>query len=410
MSENDIDSLLQAKEKELKEVQSLKFKALEQKIVEKSQQLLYLEAKAKDFSMVLSAKDLEIRELHEISAKNKRILAENSLKNAAFQAELERKTSEIQEKNLKISDFCEKIDENTKEIAFLKRNSQECAKEKSAEIMFFQEIQRKIERSERDLKKELEASVSEAETLRKGLGRLEEDSARKKCEFLQEKQVFQEKIENLLKENNQLRENHEIFKKTQEKVAEKVAEKKKKLRKIKEKMEESEFLLKKTLAENEASYSRMKENLAKKTKELGKALEISEIQRKNASDEKIMIFEKFAEIKEKLEICEKNHKNLQSSFEEKKRLLLEKTQEIEKIARALQETERKSRIYQQKAEELDQENQLLIQEVASFRTRNHLQEGNGIKAQKIPISRQIFEIEDLSAEKDENSDKKYHKG
>ena len=192
--------------------------------------------------------------------------------------------------------------------------------------------------------------------------------------------------------------------------AEKVAEKKKKLRKIKEKMEESEFLLKKTLAENEASYSRMKENLAKKTKELGKALEISEIQRKNASDEKIMIFEKFAEIKEKLEICEKNHKNLQSSFEEKKRLLLEKTQEIEKIARALQETERKSRIYQQKAEELDQENQLLIQEVASFRTRNHLQEGNGIKAQKIPISRQIFEIEDLSAEKDENSDKKYHKG
>ena len=430
---DSIDEVLLEKEKELKEIQTLKLKSMEQKLQERQEKICSLEQKIKDLSIIKEAKDLEYNENVEKTRKLKQNLEEKALNFSILAEENKRLQSLVNQKENDINDLSEAITSLKSDLYQIESNQERTAKKHEEELKYMTSIQLDLENTNEKLRNELEKLIEKYELLTERCQGAEREKEKIVQSFSQNAQEYDKTLENLKCDNNHLESKLMEISKELANIREKHSKRKKKDLKLKEKCENLEFQIRKITDENNSKLTQIRDKCDQELRSLKSQLEIKEIQAKTLQEEqrrmeertrenerslldKILLLEQVSrKSQEKVHEQTMNSQTKELEFTRNRQDLEEKIKASEKnIDRAqekVKELEKALVFTKQKAIEIEKENEMLIQEVATYRktfqnhpevvtrTQQNVMSAN-MKSQN-PINKAVRDYQDILNEENE---------
>lgn len=413
---DDLDAIILGKEKEIREIQILKIQKLEKSVQEKDLVIQNYEEKLKDWSLISNAKDIEFKELQKKFVKSKQNFEEINNNLALITEENTKYHDKLLEKDSLIVSLQETIKHQEQELSEIYKKNLDITRENEENIQNFNQNQYELERTNEDLKADLRKCIENYEDLQENYKIIQQKSLEMQNLFNQKEKEYEENIENLLKEKQSFTTLHNNFTSDLKLLNDKLLKKKKKNHKLLEKLQQSEFKVQKTMDETHFKIIQAQQTLEKELKSYQSQLEIKEfhynslLQEKLKSQEKNREYERLSHekqlqieqlVREKQEKSHECAQLLSLKEQELTRLKQETQKELEnnlklnkKTSDKLQDLEKMARHYQQKFQELERENNVLIQEIVSYRRMNLIPSSNQNQAsfpqqQNIEITKQI---------------------
>jgi len=396
---DNIDEVLLEKEKELKEIQSLKLKSIEQKLHEKHEKVLSLEQKLNDLTIIKEAKDLELIENIEKTRKIKQSVQEKSLHISILTEENNKLQIKVQEKEAKLLEYSQTISVFKSDLLKLESNQDKRSLKHEEEIRYMSSLQLSLEKTNEKLRNDLEKIIEKCELYTEKCQNLEAEKIGLTNVFSSKTEEYEKRLESLKSEKGLLELKFEDSSKELLNLKEKHGKRKKKDLKLKEKCDEFEFKIRKLSDENNSKFLQLREKNDQEIRNLRSQLEIKEIQAKTFIEEQRKLQEKIREIEkayiEKLSHLEHFSQKIQDKLQEITLNLQTKEFEFNRVTqdfeaklksseKTIEKTQEKAKelekaliFTKQRSLEIERENELLIQEVASYRkTFQNYQEFN----------------------------------
>ena len=424
----NIDELLKTKEMELKEVQALKQKSLEQKLNDTFENLNIYSQRLQELTVINNAKDLEISEIYEKNRKLKQILEETSTKLSFLAEERDKYHDKLLEKDENISYLQKSLDNILDEKSILLNKINKNIQNHQEELKRMSEIQLNLGKKNEDLIEKLKNTVKQLEINEEDKKREILRNKENTDDYIKKQRENELLLENYKTENISLKTTNEMISANLNNFKEKLMKKKNKYVNIHEKYEELEFKHRQLLDENNYKILQIQQKNEQNMKNFMKNAEIKDIQISSLIEEKTLFQQKSQDYERQInEKTSEYSRNLQNSQQKINDLLMalqtkelefnklkqEKTIEIERISKKneffmekTQNFEKNLRFLQQKNAELDKENALLIEEVVMYRKQD-TQLQLPAKQTLIPtkISKEIFRIEDFREKTQEKPEK-----
>lgn len=428
-----IDEVLLEKEKELKEIQILKLKSMDQKLQERQEKICSLEQKIKEITIIKEAKDLEYNENVEKTKKLKQNLEEKTL-NISFLAEENIKLqSMLSQKETDINDLSQAITSLKSDLSKITSDQERTTKKHEEELKYMTSIQLNLENTNEKLRNELEKLIEKYQVLTERCQIAEREKENIIQSFSHNAQEYDKTFENLRCDNDHLESKLTELSKELANIREKHSKRKKKDLKLKEKCENLEFQTRKITDENNSKLTQIRDKCDQELRSLRSQLEIKEIQTKTLQEEQRRTEERNREneraLMEKISLLEQTSRKTQEKVHEQtmnyqtKELEFNRNRQdfeekiknsektIDRTHEKVKELEKALVFTKQKAIEIEKENEILIQEVATYRktfqnhpevlTRNQQNVMSANLKSQNPINKAVKDYQDILNEENE---------
>jgi len=392
--DNNIDEILKEKEKELKEYQSLKLRSLEAKLLEQQEHIKFNEERIKELSTINNAKDLELKDYLDKNRKYKLQLEENLHRFSILTEEQSKSQAKIIEKDKENSLYQSEINNLSSAVNFLQQKAQESSSNHEQELKHLTYINIELEKYNEGLKNDLAKTITTYENLENHYKTLLQESKTTNINSVQQENDYKQRIDKIQAEKNVLQETNENISSQIKSLSEKNNAKKRKIKKLKEKNQEFEFKIRQIQDENSSKSLQIRHKFEQEFRNIQTQYELKDMQVQTLIEEKARFQDRLYEIEkqnyEKITQIERNSQvsqqkilemTLQSQskeieftkFKQESQIQLENTSNaLKNTQEKLQEREKNARLFYQKAQELEKENALLIQEVVTYRKNQQI--------------------------------------